>query len=55
MASLIPFEFKKLLRRQSVFGAIVVVLLAIGGLFYQHFLTVRSVALLQIRFMDVQM
>ncbi|QTZ57022.1 ABC transporter permease subunit [Streptococcus equi] len=37
MAFLIPFEFKKLLRRQSVFGAIVVVLLAVGGLFYQHF------------------
>ncbi|HEO6837042.1 TPA: hypothetical protein VBC48_001393, partial [Streptococcus agalactiae] len=37
MISIFPFELKKLLQRKAAFGAFIIFLLAIFGLFYQHF------------------
>ncbi|GGE29072.1 ABC transporter permease subunit [Streptococcus himalayensis] len=38
MMSLVPFELKKLLKKKSVLGALVVLLLGLSGLFYMYFL-----------------
>lgn len=38
MMSLIPFELKKLLKKKSVLGAFIVLLLGLSGLFYMYFL-----------------
>lgn len=37
MISIFPFELKKLLQRKAALGAFIIFLLAIFGLFYQHF------------------
>ncbi|HEO5726952.1 TPA: hypothetical protein ACJSV4_002009, partial [Streptococcus agalactiae] len=37
MISIFPFELKKLLQRKAALGTFIIFLLAIFGLFYQHF------------------
>ncbi|HEO4554760.1 TPA: hypothetical protein VAZ94_000064 [Streptococcus agalactiae] len=51
MISIFPFELKKLLQRKAALGAFIIFLLAIFGLFYQHFLLGKLVAILQIKYM----
>ena len=37
MIALVPFELKKLLKKKSVLGAVLAIMLVLAGLFYANF------------------